>query len=304
MTISDKLNDLITAKVDMKAALQEKGVAPTGGLSTYADAIREIETIGIVGGLDFTEIGYTKELNYNCNEDILDQHRADLTYSKELQSRYNPNSTYDLFADNDKLVYAPSVSAWHLYGMFSWSQNLKYVGPIYTIPLTETESLSASSMFFKCESLKEVALFDTNNVTNMNQMFYGCMSLTSIPAFNTCNVTNMNNMFYDCMSLTSIPAFNTGNVTNTEYMFINCIRLTDIGGFIDLGKVPDLTISGMFLLCSKITRESCLNIFNNLYDRAAAGYNVLTLNFSSEVIARLTDEDIAIATNKGWTVTS
>ena len=42
-TIADKLQDLVMAKEDMKSALIEKGVTPTGGLSTYADAVREIE---------------------------------------------------------------------------------------------------------------------------------------------------------------------------------------------------------------------------------------------------------------------
>lgn len=303
MTTEDRLNDLITAKADMKSAIESKGVEVTGGLTTYADAIRSIETNGIIEGLDFTEIGYTKELNYKCNNDILDQPRADLAYSKELQSQYDPNSTYDLFESNERLVYAPSVSAWHFANMFSFCQNLKYVGQIYSMG-DFAQTLRASGMFYHCESLKEVPLFDTEWVYYMNNMFDSCYSLTSVPTFNTRNVTNMNSMFLDCGRLKYVPAFNTGNVTNTEDMFNNCHNLTDIGGLIDLGKVSNLKITNMFRLCTTITRESCLNIFNNLYDRAAAGYNVLTLKFEQQVLKRLTDTDIAIATNKGWTITS
>ena len=43
MSIADKLQDLIDAKADMKSAIESKGVEVTGGLSTYADAIRDIE---------------------------------------------------------------------------------------------------------------------------------------------------------------------------------------------------------------------------------------------------------------------
>lgn len=58
-SIADKLQDLVTAKADMKAALQEKGVTPTGGLSTYADAISKItdtldcEVIYVPNGINF-----------------------------------------------------------------------------------------------------------------------------------------------------------------------------------------------------------------------------------------------------------
>lgn len=59
VSIADKLQDLIEAKADMKAALQEKGVTPTGGLSTYADAISKItdtldcEVIYVPNGINF-----------------------------------------------------------------------------------------------------------------------------------------------------------------------------------------------------------------------------------------------------------
>ena len=43
-----------------------------------------------------------------------------------------------------------------------------------------------------------------------------------------------------------------------------------------------------------------MNIINNLYDRATAGLSVLTLRLNSRSLAALTDEEKAIATNKGW----
>ena len=58
-TIADKLQDLIDAKADMKSAIESKGVTPTGGLSTYADAISQItdtldcEVIYVPNGINF-----------------------------------------------------------------------------------------------------------------------------------------------------------------------------------------------------------------------------------------------------------
>ena len=46
MSIADKLTLLINTKQDIKSAISEKGVEVTGGMTTYADAIRRIETGG------------------------------------------------------------------------------------------------------------------------------------------------------------------------------------------------------------------------------------------------------------------
>ena len=51
MSIADKLTSLINTKQDIKSAISEKGVEVTGGMTTYADAIRRIETGGGGGGL-------------------------------------------------------------------------------------------------------------------------------------------------------------------------------------------------------------------------------------------------------------
>jgi hypothetical protein len=45
-----------------------------------------------------------------------------------------------------------------------------------------------------------------------------------------------------------------------------------------------------------------MNIINNLYDRASAGYSVVTLKLAAKTLALLSDEEKTIATNKGWTL--
>jgi len=45
-----------------------------------------------------------------------------------------------------------------------------------------------------------------------------------------------------------------------------------------------------------------MNVINNLYDIATKGCNTQQLVLGSTNIAKLTAEEIAIATNKGWTV--
>ena len=155
----------------------------------------------------------------------------------------------------------------------------------------------------------------TSDVTDMNNMFSDCSKLTSIPLFNTINVIDMNNMFYHCSSLTSIPSLDTSKVINTSYMFYNCSKLTSVPS-LDTSKVGNMY--GMFYNCSsletihminigtdldihystKFTREALLEIIGNLKTVTTT----MTLTMGSTNLAKLTDEDKAIATNKGWTL--
>ena len=52
-----------------------------------------------------------------------------------------------------------------------------------------------------------------------------------------------------------------------------------------------------------LTVQSLLNTLNALYDYVSEGNaDVHTCRIGSVALAKLTDEQIAIATNKGWTV--
>ena len=122
-------------------------------------------------------------------------------------------------------------------------------------------------------------------------MFYKCLKLTSIPALDTSNVTNMTSMFYNCLKLTSIPALDTSKVTSMTYMFYNCPSLTEIHM---TGMSVDFNISDS----TQFTESALVEILNNL----ATVTSTRTLTMGSTNLAKLTDEEKAIATNKGWTL--
>jgi hypothetical protein len=92
-------------------------------------------------------------------------------------------------------------------------------------------------------------------------------------------------------------------------MFTYCYSLTTLGGFKDLGKAyltsqsANLSSYSLFLNYStELTVESLMNVINNLYDIKTAGCNTQILALGSTNTAKLTSDQIAIATNKGWTV--
>lgn len=72
----------------------------------------------------------------------------------------------------------------------------------------------------------------------------------------------------------------------------NCLLLRDFGGFKGMNK--SIYVSTAYSL----SYESLLNIINGLAD----GVSGQTLTLHKDIVNQLSDDDIAIATNKGWTV--
>ena len=176
-----------------------------------------------------------------------------------------------------------------------------------TIPLLNTSKVTdMSSMFSYCSSLTTIPLLDTSKVNNMSSMFNYCPKLAKIPQLNTSKVTNMSSMFNDCKSLTTIPLLDTSKVTSVYSMFNYCSSLTTLGGFTNLGQAYSTTQGANYYYCTlnlsfspNLTHDSLINVINNLYDIASAGIQPQQLVLGSTNLAKLTTEEIAIATEKG-----
>jgi surface protein len=371
MSISDRLQELISCKSDIKTAIEEKGVSVTGGLSTYADAVRSI-----VGGegLDFSVLGFTEKEYYDNPNKMI---RDDIAFSLRIKENpdwviYNNGLTNNYYLDchdTRRVVDSPSYNPYpDDYGDYVESDGIGLQEKTVYFPLIDTSKVKWMNDAFKnCTALQDVALLNTSNVTTMNSMFYGCTSLRGIPNFDTKNVTNMGNMFVDCKRITHIPPLNTENVTNMNHMFEGCkslrscpsfntknvtnmngmfvectklesvpeldcgnceliysmfgrpegypkevysfFKLTDLGGFKDIGKAEMESYAGItvnLVNLPNLRSFSIRNVLNGLYPNENGYVRKLALNkYGVEElmeIGTLTDEDIAIATQKGWTV--
>ena len=160
------------------------------------------------------------------------------------------------------------------------------------IPVEATSNIADFSyMFFDCANLLHGPLLDTSKMTSTQSMFTSCGLLKDVPEYNTRNVTTMYNMFSYCRNLTSIPAFDVSNVTEMRFMFDSCsgletIHMKNIGANLDIHYSTNLT------------REALLEIIGNL--KTVTSTKTLTMGATN--LAKLTEEDKAIATNKGWTL--
>lgn len=180
---------------------------------------------------------------------------------------------------------------------------------IKTIPQLDTSNVTSMRyMFQECASLTTISQLDTSNVTSMGYMFFGCYSLTTIPLIDTSKVTSMDFTFYNCPSLTTIPQLDLSKVIDVLEMIL-CPALTTLGGFQNLGMAYDISESANYRYyklnlsnSSKLTHDSLMNVINGLYDIKTKGCNPQQLILGSTNLKKLTAEEIAIATNKGWTV--
>lgn len=99
---------------------------------------------------------------------------------------------------------------------------------IKKIPNTiEITGNSALCLFYRCNNLIEIPLFNTNNVTNMRNMCYECSSITNLPEYNTSNVTDFYSMCYGCTNLVNVPVLNASKATLMTYMFSSCPNLSN-----------------------------------------------------------------------------
>lgn len=172
-----------------------------------------------------------------------------------------------------------------------------------------TSATELDYMVYYCSNLKSINMSDTSNVTSAYNAFYQSNRLTAIPQIDTSNIVNASQMIYRCTGLTDVPELNLGKADDCDGLLFRCTALRNIGGFVDLGKgflgstsIQNLDISGS----SFLSYDSCMNIINKVYDM---NLNTLftktaSITFHATPYASLSADDIAIATNKGWTVQS
>lgn len=181
----------------------------------------------------------------------------------------------------------------------------------------DMEITDASYLFYNGARLDNMEKILTlcRNLTQTISMFQGCNALTTIPEFKTNNVNMMRYMFSECTNVITIPELNADKCNTVYSMFVSCNALENFGGLQNLGKAytAKTVNNNVYKLdlqnSKKLTYNSIMNVINNLYDLNLT-YNVAnsgklytqSLILGATNLAKLTDEEKAIATAKGWTL--
>ena len=276
-TIDQYLVDLEVAKQDIKDALEEKGVAVIGGLSSYGESVMSIQTINDLNVESLNET-ITRNGNYSFGDDNTYYNEVNISVNVSGSSSDKPKiyngfrftsgdiSLVDFSQYDWSMVYdtseffrgcSHSTGDWSNFeenfnGEVMSGSNMFYnCSSLTSIPLLDTSSvMNMSHMFQNCFELTTIPQLDTSSVMNMSYMFDGCSLITTIPQMDTSSVMNMSNMFSYCIKLTTIPLFDTSSVTSMNSMFYNCIKLPTIPQ-LDTSSVTSMT--SMFYNCYDLT---------------------------------------------------
>lgn len=145
--------------------------------------------------------------------------------------------------------------------------------------------------FFDNGWLENVSLNTTTGVPikvkSMSQAFNYCSKLKTLPLMDLTQCTRFS--VIGCTSLESIPAYDLSNITS-----INISNLYKLKEFHATGMKVSFDISSS----TEFTEEALVEILNNL----ATVTSSETLTMGATNLAKLTEAEKAIATNKGWTL--
>ena len=185
--------------------------------------------------------------------------------------------------------------------------------------ITSIKSISLKNLdtnltgfFMGLSSLTEIPYFECNS-GYMQNFCSGCSSLIEFPSINTSRNSSFYNFFAGCKALKTIRKINMENATILGNFALVSTELENIEGFENLGKAftkKEANFYGLDLSNStKLTHDSLMNVINNLYDlnlsyNVSSGGTLYTqsLQIGETNIAKLTAEEIAIATSKGFNV--
>ena len=155
-----------------------------------------------------------------------------------------------------------------------------------------------SYFFTYCNSLTSLTLPEGfgQAATNLRGCFMSCPSLSSLtlPEGFGQAAERMYNTFAYCNSLTSLTlpeGFGQNSILNLN-CFVNCTSLTTITGNPNFKVSLDLSYS------TKLTHDSLMVVINGLQTVTTKQ----TLTLGSTNLAKLTDDEKKVATDKGWTL--
>jgi len=277
--LNQEITELIAGKAMMAAALTDRGY-PTASTDSSASMAQKIENMAYDAGW-LAQLGYTEQNDGGVKDAV--------AYSKAIKDGWDATATSRRFTTDKDLVYFPAVDT--------------------------SQFTSFADMFKNCTSLMSIVSFNANSATNVGSMFNGCTALRYVPKLDTSLCTGFTSLFYNCTSLKrveeiSAAACNSNNSFNATFFGCTKLEYMLIKGLGTQSAVTsiNLTSSSGVIPWGLHTEENRQSLVDTLltysYDRATANYSACTIKLHADTLARLTAEEIAAITAKGFTLTS
>lgn len=137
---------------------------------------------------------------------------------------------------------------------------------------------------------------DFSNTTNMPYLFQNSM-FTRIGVVDASKAAHLTGVFLNMHNLVTIDKLIVSDTRSVAFSdtFGTCEKLQNITVEGVIGQNVNLS------LCPLLTHDSIINIISCLQDLTGTG-NTRTLTLGATNLAKLTDAEKAVATEKGWTL--
>lgn len=339
-TYQEELTEQETTVEELNELLQTKGIGEVPkykprviSFANYTGTDLDYE----LANLDTSEMITMESMFENCqyvlSVDLSKFNTSKVTNMKNMFSTFNKVTELDLRSFDTsnvtnmysmffsmlkvKKIYLNSFdtsNVTNMYNMFYGDENLQEldVTSFDTSNVTNMEGMFTS---VNVDNL-DLSSFDTSKVTNMRQMFYSYKAPNiNVGHFNTPLLTSLNRFAYYSKIVNLNMGFDAPKVNNIQDIFNGATNLETLTFATSIGKgytQKSNNYSNYKLdlsSCKNLTHDSLMDVINKLYDlnltyNVANGGTLYTqsLTLGSTNKAKLTEEEIAIAVNKGWTV--
>ena len=214
-----------------------------------------------------------------------------------------------VLSNNNELIRSLDLSGWDFETATSMSWFLFGVSNLKTLTLPDNMTLanvkSMGQSFYGCSSLQslDTSKWTLANVTDMASCFSYCKNIREID-LSSCNITkcvSWNDCFTD---LKQLKTLRIGLIDFSLCGSINLFRGTNIR---ELAGTLRGIRNDFRAVSSRMTRDSCMVVINGLETVTEA--KTLTLGVNNKPVSLggkgsdpISDDDLKIATDKGWTV--
>ena len=245
-----------------------------------------------------------------CRVGALDLSNIDTSNVTNLYSTFH-------YCSNLKTL---DLSMWNVSKVTNMGSTFASCSSINTINLTNWDTSNVTrmdNMFESCHmnpTILGIEQFNVENVNDFERMFNNWVGRSDtkyvLDNFHTTSGTKFSYMFgWSYGKLISLASVDFSKARYVDYIFGNVSGIVKLNNHHNLGQSFIATASEnnsyYTLNISKFTntpKENLVEIIDGLYDIKTAGVKAQSLILGSTNIAKLTSEEIAVATNKGWTV--
>ena len=287
-TLVENVEKVKSAHAALSASIEAKGVSVPAGtkLTGMPDLVDQIQTGGLEPNTSELALHSYSSTHIDVNRIIVADTSQMTSFDGFLEN--NGNMTSVTFPPN----FAPNAT--NVNSFFRECNSIK------NINIPPNFAPNATTFDFFCYSCSNLSSFEYSEdfgqkAESIKEFFWNCQKLSSvvIPP-NFANAKYVGNLVGNCRQLTSITfPSNFGHKVISSwgfvYMINYCDNLTEIYG--DLALSVDFAIEN-----PNVSHDSLIRVLNSIPTVTESR----SLKLGNTNIAKLTDEEKKIATDKGW----